>query len=57
MPVIVTHDDFRLREYCSTKQVLYKMIYYDMSEFFVKDAISQFDLKIIFNIFCIDKTR
>jgi len=28
-----------------------------MSEFFVKDAISKLDLKIIFNIFCIDKTK
>ncbi len=31
------------------------MYYYDMSEFFVKDAISEFDLKIIYIVICIDK--
>ena len=33
------------------------MRYYDIPEFFVKNAISKLDLKIIFNIFCIDKTK
>ncbi len=33
------------------------MRYYDIPEFFVKDAISKLNLKIILKIFCIDKTR